>query len=277
MQGEPMSQEKISRRLTIPDIIRKKDKGEKIAALTAYDFIMAKILDEVGIDIILVGDSVGMVFAGDLNTLPVGMDEMVYHAKIVSRVVKHSLVIVDMPFMSYQISIEDALKNAGRFLKNTGVQGIKLEGGENVASIVEKLVGFGIPVMGHIGLVPQSIHRFGSYKLQGKDPKIAKQLKRDAKILENSGVFSIVLEKIPADLAGEITNSLAVPTIGIGAGPKCDGQILVTQDMLGMFEKFKPRFVRRYAEIGKQMREAFKSYLEEVKTEKFPGAGEYFE
>ena len=272
-----MSSENLIKRVTIPDIIDKKVKSEKIAALTAYDYLMAQILDEVGMDIILVGDSLGMVFAGYSTTIPITMDEMVYHSKIVNRVVKRSLVISDMPFMSYQVSVEEALRNAGRFLKEAEVQGVKLEGGENISEIVRKLVSFGIPVMGHIGLVPQSINRFGGYKLQGKDPKIAKQLKKDAKILEEAGAFSVVLEKIPATLAAEITTSISIPTIGIGAGPHCDGQILVSQDLLGMFEKFKPRFVRRYAELGKHMRSSFKSYIEDVKTGNFPGPDESFE
>jgi 3-methyl-2-oxobutanoate hydroxymethyltransferase len=272
-----MSSENLIKRVTIPDIINKKVKSEKIAALTAYDYLMAQILDEAGMDIILVGDSLGMVFAGYSTTIPITMDEMVYHSKIVNRVVKRSLVISDMPFMSYQVSVEEALRNAGRFLKEAEVQGVKLEGGENISEIVRKLVSFGIPVMGHIGLVPQSINRFGGYKLQGKDPKIAKQLKKDAKILEEAGAFSVVLEKIPATLAAEITTSISIPTIGIGAGPHCDGQILVSQDLLGMFEKFKPRFVRRYAELGKNMRSSFKSYIEDVKTGNFPGPDESFE
>jgi 3-methyl-2-oxobutanoate hydroxymethyltransferase len=272
-----MSSEKMVKKVTIPDIAERKKKNEKIAALTAYDYLMAQILDEAGMDIILVGDSLGMVFAGYSTTIPITMNEMIYHAKIVNRVVQKSLVIVDMPFMSYQVSVEEALRNAGRFLKEAEVQGVKLEGGENVAEIVAKLVSFGIPVMGHIGLVPQSINRFGGYKLQGKDPEIAMQLKRDAKILEEAGAFSIVLEKIPATLAAEITTSISIPTIGIGAGPHCDGQILVSQDLLGMFEKFRPRFVRRYAELGTQMRSAFKSYIDDVKAGSFPGRDEYFE
>ena len=272
-----MSDEKIQKKVTIPDIIDKKTKAEKISALTAYDYIMAQILDETGMDIILIGDSLAMVFAGYSTTLPITMDEMIYHAKIVNRVVHRSLVIADMPFMSYQISVEEALRNAGRFLKEAEVQGVKLEGGENIVEIVSKMVSFGIPVMGHIGLTPQSINRFGTYKLQGKDPKIAKQLKKDAKILEEAGAFSIVLEKITADLASEITDSVSIPTIGIGAGPYCDGQILVSYDLLGMFEKFRPRFVRRYAELGAQMRSAFKSYIDDIKTGNFPGPDESFE
>jgi len=272
-----MSSEKMIKKVTIPDIINKKKQSEKITALTAYDYLMAEILDDVGMDIILVGDSLGMVFAGYPTTIPITMDAMIYHAKIVNRVVQKSLVIVDMPFMSYQVSVEEALRNAGRFLKEAQVQGVKLEGGENIAEVVKELVIYGIPVMGHIGLVPQSINRFGGYKLQGKDPKIARQLKKDAKILEEAGAFSVVLEKIPASLAAEITASISIPTIGIGAGPHCDGQILVSQDLLGMFEKFKPRFVRRYAELGKEMRSAFQSYIKDVKAGSFPGPDESFE
>jgi 3-methyl-2-oxobutanoate hydroxymethyltransferase len=262
---------------TIPDILTMKKNGEKICALTAYDFLMAEILDNVGVDIILVGDSVSMVFAGHSTTLPVNMDEMLYHARIVGKAVRRSLVIVDMPFMSYQVSIEKGLENAGRFLKGANVQGVKIEGGENVENLTIKLVGAGIPVMGHIGLMPQSILRYGNYKIQGNDPQIAKQLKRDAKILEQSGAFSIVLEKIPSNLAEEITNSISIPTIGIGAGPHCDGQILVTHDLLGIFDKFKPRFVRRYAELGTIMREAFQNYKDDVKSGNFPAPGEYFD
>jgi 3-methyl-2-oxobutanoate hydroxymethyltransferase len=263
-------------KITIPDILTKKKNNEKIAALTAYDFLMAEMLDEAGIDIILIGDSVGMVVSGYSTTLPVTMDQMIYHAKIVSRVVKRALVVVDMPFLSYQTSIERGIENAGRFLKETESQAVKLEGGETVVDLVRRLVSNGIPVMGHIGLVPQSIHRFGSYKLQGKDPKIAKQLRRDAKLLEEAGVFSIVLEKIPAILSKEISESVSIPTIGIGAGPFCDGQILVSHDLLGIYDKFKPRFVRRYANLAKDMRKAFRSYLKDVRSGSFPSEEEYF-
>lgn len=263
-------------KITIPQILSRKGKNEKITALTAYDFLMAEMLDEAGIDIILVGDSVGMVIAGYTTTLPVGMEEMIYHAKIVGKAIKRSLFVVDMPFLSYQISIERGIENAGRFLKETDAQAVKLEGGERVAELVHKLVNYGIPVMGHIGLVPQSIHRFGSYKLQGKDPKIARQLKKDAKCLEEAGAFSIVLEKIPGTLAKEITESISIPSIGIGAGPFCDGQILVSHDMLGIYDKFKPRFVRQYAELGKEMRKAFKNYIKDVRSGNFPSSDEYF-
>ena len=262
--------------LTIPEIISYKQQGEKISALTAYDYLMAEMLDEAGIDIILVGDSAGMVVAGYPTTLAIGMEEMIYHAKIVSRAVKHAVVVADMPFMSYQASLEKGIENAGRFLKETEVQAVKIEGGEAVAELIHKLVNFGIPVMGHLGLIPQSIHKFGNYSLRGKEPQAADQIKKDAQVLEEAGVFSIVLEKIPSRLAEEITRSVNIPTIGIGAGPHCDGQILVSHDMLGIFDKFKPRFVRRYAELGKEMRRAFAEYVHDVKNGKFPLKEESF-
>lgn len=276
MRSDLMSTNIEMEKITIPDILTRKKNNEKIAALTAYDFLMAEMLDEAGIDIILIGDSVGMVISGYSTTLPVTMDQMIYHAKIVSNAVKRALVVVDMPFLSYQTSIEKGIENAGRFLKETESQAVKLEGGEAVVDLVRKMVNYGIPVMGHIGLIPQSIHRFGSYKLQGKDPKIARQLRRDAKLLEEAGVFSIVLEKIPAILAKEISESVSIPTIGIGAGPFCDGQILVSHDLLGIYDKFKPRFVRRYANLARDMRKAFRNYLKDVRSGNFPSEEEYF-
>jgi 3-methyl-2-oxobutanoate hydroxymethyltransferase len=276
MRSNLMSTNVEMEKITIPDILTKKKNNEKIAALTAYDFLMAEMLDEAGIDIVLIGDSVGMVISGYSTTLPVTMDQMIYHAKIVSNAVKRALVVVDMPFLSYQTSIEKGIENAGRFLKETESQAVKLEGGETVVDLVRKMVNYGIPVMGHIGLVPQSIHRFGSYKLQGKDPKIARQLRRDAKLLEEAGVFSMVLEKIPAILAKEISESISIPTIGIGAGPFCDGQILVSHDLLGIYDKFQPRFVRRYANLAKDMRKAFRNYLKDVRSGNFPSEDEYF-
>ncbi len=276
MRSNLMSTNVEMEKITIPDILKKKKNNEKIAALTAYDFLMAEMLDEAGIDIVLIGDSVGMVISGYSTTLPVTMDQMIYHAKIVSNAVKRALVVVDMPFLSYQTSIEKGIENAGRFLKETESQAVKLEGGEAVVDLVRKMVNYGIPVMGHIGLVPQSIHRFGSYKLQGKDPKIARQLRRDAKLLEEAGVFSMVLEKIPATLAKEISESISIPTIGIGAGPFCDGQILVSHDLLGIYDKFQPRFVRRYANLAKDMRKAFRNYLKDVRSGNFPSEDEYF-
>ena len=271
-----MSTQSEIKKITIPDIIALKEKGKRITALTAYDFLMAGMLDEAGIDIILVGDSLGMVVAGHPNTLPVSMDQMIYHTTIVSRAVKHALVVGDMPFMSYQASVEQGIENAGRFLQEAGAEAVKIEGGRIVLPLVKKLVQLGIPVMGHLGLLPQSIHKYGSYKLQGKDPEGAQQLKEDAIMLQNAGCFSIVLEKIPADLAREVSQSLHIPTIGIGAGQHCDGQILVSYDMLGIFDQFKPRFVRRYANLASQMREAFRNYIKDVHAGKFPTDDESF-
>jgi 3-methyl-2-oxobutanoate hydroxymethyltransferase len=253
-----------------------KSKQEKIAVLTAYDSPMAEMLDTCGIDIILVGDSAGMVFAGYDKTLPVTMEMMVYHTQAVTRGVKRALVVADMPFMSYQTSIESAVKNAGRFLQEAGAEAVKLEGGEPVADTIARLVSLGIPVMGHLGLTPQSINQFGSYRLIGTDKTSSQQLINNALLLQEAGVFSIVLEKIPAKLAQQISQKLTVPTIGIGAGPHCDGQVLVTHDMLGIFDKFRPKFVRRYAEIGQTMRTAFREYLNDVKTERFPSNDESY-
>ncbi len=271
-----MSAESEIKKITVPDILDLKKKNQKITALTAYDYLMAEMLDQAGIDIILVGDSLGMVIAGYPNTLPVSMDQMIYHTGIVSRAVKRALLVGDMPFLSYQASLEQGIENAGRFLKEGRAEAVKIEGGEVMIPLIEKLVQIGIPVMGHLGLLPQSIHKYGSYKLQGKEPAVARQLKDDAKRLQEAGVFSIVLEKIPADLASEITRSVSVPTIGIGAGPHCDGQILVSHDMLGIYDRFKPRFVRRYANLAQQMREAFQKYLQDVRGGKFPSDEESF-
>ncbi|MCD4693266.1 MAG: 3-methyl-2-oxobutanoate hydroxymethyltransferase [Calditrichales bacterium] len=271
-----MSINKNVKKITVPEIVNMKKQGEKITALTAYDVLMAQILDDSGIDIILVGDSAGMVMSGYENTLAVTMEEMLFYCKSVRRGVKRALLIADMPFLSYQTSIEEAIKNAGRFLQEAGMEAVKIEGGKAVKDIVKKLVGFGVPVMGHIGLTPQSIHQFGGYGLRGKDDQIAKQLLEDAFILQEAGAFSIVLEKIPSALAKEITNTLDIPTIGIGAGKDCDGQILVSHDMLGLYEKFKPKFVRHYAELGKSMREAFNNYINDVKNTKFPSEDESY-
>jgi 3-methyl-2-oxobutanoate hydroxymethyltransferase len=247
-----------------------KNTGEKIAMLTAYDYLVAKILDQVGIDIILVGDSLANVVQGHETTLPVTVDDMIYHAKAVKRAVKNALIVVDMPFMSYQTSVDDAVRNCGRVMKEVGVGAVKLEGGAYIADIVKHLVKIGIPVMGHLGLTPQSINKFGTYEVRAQDKTEADELLVDAKVLAEAGVFSIVLEKIPSELAQEVTESIKVPTIGIGAGPHCDGQVLVVYDMLGMTEEFKPRFVRRYAELASSMREAFRKYMHDVKGEQFP-------
>jgi 3-methyl-2-oxobutanoate hydroxymethyltransferase len=266
-----MSTEGKMNKITTAALKEMKKKGEKVSMLTAYDFPTAAIMDNAGIDLILIGDSVGMVVLGYESTLPVTMDEMIHHTKMVSRAVKRAMVIGDMPFMSYQASIEEGLRNAGRFMKEAGAHAVKLEGGREVAELTRKLVSAGIPVMGHIGLTPQSVHQLGGYKVQGKGDAAAKRLIEDARILEEAGAFSIVLECIPAALGKEITESLDMITIGIGGGVHCDGQVLVVNDMLGTFERFTPKFVKKYATLSKQMDEAFRKYIEEVKTGVFPG------
>jgi len=271
-----MSTHQGRKKVTVPEIIAMKERQEKIAALTAYDYLTGEMLDEAGMDIILVGDSAGMVIAGHETTLPITMDEMIFITRNVRRGVKNSLLVADMPFLSYQTSVSDGIRNAGRFLKEAQAEAVKVEGGKAVVELVDKLVGYGIPVMGHLGLTPQSINKFGAYKLQGADPQTAGILKNDAKLLEQAGAFSIVLEKVPATLAKEISQSLKIPTIGIGAGPDCDGQVLVSHDMLGIFDKFQPKFVRRYAEIGTTMRNAFAKYVTDVKKNEFPSLDESF-
>lgn len=247
-----------------------KQKGVKISVLTAYDFIMAKLLDEAGIDMILVGDSLSNVFQGNDTTLPVTMDEMIYHAKAVTKAVKRAMVVVDMPFMSYQLSVNEAFKNAGRIMKETPAGAVKIEGGKRVSEAVRKITENGIPVVGHIGLTPQSIRQFGTYKERGKDEKEAAELLDDAKTLEDAGVFALVIEKIPAALAKKITESLTIPTIGIGAGMHCDGQVLVTPDMLGLNVDFNPRFLRHYSKLAEEVDQAVKKYIKDVKNKKFP-------
>jgi 3-methyl-2-oxobutanoate hydroxymethyltransferase len=262
--------------VTTKAVMTMKSTGEKIAMLTAYDYVMARLLDEVGIDIILVGDSLGNVFQGHDTTLPVTVEDMIYHAKAVRRAVRNALIVVDMPFMSYQTSVDDAVRNCGRVMKEVGVGAVKLEGGEYIAEIVRHLVRVGIPVMGHLGLMPQAINKYGTYEVRAREKGEAAELLRDAKALAEAGVFSVVLEKIPAALARRVTGSIPVPTIGIGAGPHCDGQVLVVYDMLGLMEEFKPRFVRRYAELAAQMRGAFTTYIADVKGKKFPGMKESY-
>lgn len=262
--------------ITAETIIQMKKRKEKIVCLTAYDYPTAKILDEAGIEIILVGDSAANVVAGEKNTLPITLSDMLYHTKIVARAVKNALVIADMPFLSYQCSTDETVKNAGSFLK-VGAAGVKLEGAGPILKMIERLVRTGIPVMGHLGLTPQSIHKFGGYKLRGETKKEAEEIIKDAKRLESAGCFSIVLEKVPMKLAKKITKMLKIPTIGIGAGPYCDGQILVLHDMLGLYEEFKPKFVKRYAEIGKEIGRAVKDYISEVKSGTFPDQEHSFE
>jgi 3-methyl-2-oxobutanoate hydroxymethyltransferase len=258
------------KKITTSDLIEMKKKGEKITMLTAYDCLMASQLDECGIDLILVGDSVGNVLLGYENTIPVSMNEMIHHCKAVRRGVERAMVIGDMPFMSYQASAAEAVRNAGRFLKEAGVEAVKLEGGREVFLIIKRIVDSGIPVMGHLGFTPQSVYKFGGYGVRGKDEAQAKKMIEDAIGLEEAGAFSIVLEKIPAGLAKKITRKVNIPTIGIGAGVDCNGQVLVTHDMLGCFEKFKPKFSKRYAELGKEMKKCYMKYIEEVKNKKFP-------
>lgn len=264
------------RKVTTKTFMLMKQKGVKITALTAYDFITAQILDKAGIDLLLVGDSLGNVFQGNETTLPVTMDEMIYHTKAVTKGVQRAMVITDMPFMSYQLSVDEAFRNAGRIMKETASGGVKIEGGERVAEAIRKISEAGIPVMGHIGLTPQSIHQFGSYRERGTDDEEAAELKRDALILEQAGAFSIVLEKIPAQLAKEISESIKIPTIGIGAGVFCDGQILVTPDMLGLNNEFHPRFVRHFANLADDMDTAIRQYISVVKERDFPNENESY-
>jgi 3-methyl-2-oxobutanoate hydroxymethyltransferase len=256
-------------KITVPLLLEKKRKKEKITMLTAYDFSTALILDRAGIDVLLVGDSVGPIFSGYENTLPVTVEEIIYHTKAVARARKNALLVADMPFLSYQCSLEDAVKNCGLMLK-VGAEAVKLEGGREIADLVRKLTLSGIPVMGHIGLTPQSIHSMGGYKVQGKTEESRKRLISSAQALEEAGVFSIVLECVPEDLAKEITENISIPTIGIGAGRYCDGQVLVINDILGLFEGFRPKFVKKYADLGPVVEKAVKDFIEEVKTGKFP-------
>ncbi len=255
--------------VTVPKIKAMKGK-EKISMITAYDYTSARIADEAGIDIILVGDSLAMVMQGKSSTIPVTLDEMIYHAKMVRQGVKNALIVVDMPFMSYQADYAEAVRNAGRILKETGCDAVKLEGGREFVPTINSIVAAGIPVMGHLGLTPQSINIFGSYKARGKEEKEAQKIKEDAKYLEEAGVFSIVLESVPKQLAKEITESVNVPTIGIGAGVHTDGQVLVYHDMLGLFDDFKPKFVKRYAHLKKEAVQAIQTYIKEVKNGEFP-------
>ena len=264
------------KKITVPDLIEMKRLGKKIVALTAYDYTLGAILDDAGIDLILVGDSCAMVVSGYESTIPITLDEMIYHTASVNRGVKYAVLAADMPFLSFQVNPDQAVQNAGRFFKEGGVEAVKVEGGEEIAETVRRIVDAGMPVMGHLGLTPQSIRKFGGYKLQGSTKKSANKMVNDAVALEQAGVFSIVLEKIPSSVAKSITNAVKIPTIGIGAGVYCDGQILVTHDILGLFEKFKPKFARRYAELGKIIREACIQYAADIRSEKFPNQNESY-
>ena len=258
--------------ITVPAIAKRKNSGKKITALTAYDYSFAKLLDSTSIDILLVGDSLGMVSQGHINTLSVTLEDIVYHTRCVNQGVERALVVADMPFMSYQVSAEQAVTNAGILIQQGGAAAVKLEGGERIINQVNAILKAGIPVMGHIGLTPQSVHQFGGYKVQGKNFLDSKQIKQDAKDLQKAGVFSLVLEGIPEELAKEITNDLKIPTIGIGAGSNCDGQILVTHDLLGLNPDFAPKFVKRYAHLSDVIQNAVIDFISEVQSEKFPGS-----
>ena len=264
------------RKVTTNRLKEMKEAGVPIAALTAYDYSMAELVDAAGIDVILVGDSVSTVMQGLETTVTVTMDHMVYHTTLVRRGVERALVVADLPFMSYQVNSDEALRNAGRMVKEAGAEAVKLEGGRVVADTVRRIVDVGIPVMGHLGLTPQSIHKFGTYQVRAQEEEEAEELRRDAKLLEEAGVFSIVLEKVPAELAAEVTASVSVPVIGIGAGGSCDGQILVSHDMLGICTRFNPRFVRRYANIGDEMQKAFEHYAQDVRSRGFPDESESY-
>lgn len=257
-------------KITTAVIRERKIKGVRITMLTAYDYATAIVLDNAGVDITLVGDSLGMVVLGYESTLPVTMEEMLHHTKAVSRGTKRALLVADMPFLSYQVSDAEAMVNAGRFLKEAGAHGVKLEGGREVAGLIRKMTSAGIPVMAHLGLTPQSVLQFGGYKIQGKEDAAAKIIMEDARMIEDAGAFSVVLECVPSPLAAKITKALSIPTIGIGAGIDCDGQVLVINDMLGMFERFTPKFVKKYCNLNAQMKDAVRQYIDEVKSGKFP-------
>jgi 3-methyl-2-oxobutanoate hydroxymethyltransferase len=260
------------KKVTIPTLQAKKQRGEPITMLTAYDYPTAMIMDEVGIDAILVGDSLGMVVLGYETTLPVTMDEMLHHCRAVARGAHYALRIGDMPFMSYQVSVEEAVRNAGRFLQEGGMDAVKLEGGRERSEAIRAIVSAGIPVMGHLGLTPQSVHQLGGFRAQGKDHIAARRIYEDAMLLQDLGCFALVLESIPARLAALISSRLDIPTIGIGAGNGCDGQVLVTHDLLGLFNRFTPKFVRKYANLYEEIKRAFAAFVAEVEARTFPAS-----
>ncbi len=260
-----------NKRITTAAIRQKKSAGEVITMLTAYDAAFARLLDEAGVDMLLVGDSLGNTMLGYDSTLPVTMEEILHHTRAVCRGASHALIVADMPFMSYQISVEDALRNAGRILKETAAQAVKLEGGKEVTATVKAMTSAGIPVVGHLGLTPQSVHQLGGFKVQGKDVAAAQQLIDDARGLEAAGAFAVVLECVPAPLAAKVTQALSIPTIGIGAGNGCDGQVLVIHDILGLLPGFKPKFVKPYRALHTEITAAVQEYIDEVKNRQFPG------
>ncbi len=253
-------------KITVTSLLKMKQEGKKIVMLTSYDYLYAKIADEAGVDVLLIGDSLAMVVQGKENTLPVTMDEMVSHTEMVARAAKRAMVVGDMPFMSYQASVEEAIRNAGRFLKEGGASSVKLEGGVQVSKLIKALTAVDIPVMAHIGLTPQSIHKLGGFKVQRDEDRLI----NDALTVEDAGAYSVVLECIPAETSHKITERLTIPTIGIGAGSGCDGQVLVIHDVLGLFERFVPKFVKQYAQLGKKTRKAISQYVKEVQEGTFP-------
>ncbi|HVS08804.1 MAG TPA: 3-methyl-2-oxobutanoate hydroxymethyltransferase [Planctomycetota bacterium] len=276
MADEHRPSPRAPRKVTTRSLRQMKEQGQVISALTAYDFLMAQLLDQAGVDVILVGDSAGMVIQGLETTVGVTLEQMLYHAAVVARGVSRALVVADMPFMSYQVNPDEALRNAGRMIKESSVEAVKLEGGAAICPTIRRIVDVGIPVMGHLGLTPQSIHKFGTYQVRAREPEEADEVRRDALALEEAGAFAIVIEKVPAALAAEVSRSVKVPVIGIGAGPGCDGQILVTHDMLGIYTRFHPRFVRRYAELGREMKSAFEHFVRDVKGREFPSKEESY-
>jgi len=257
--------------VTTRGLLEMKEKGERIVALTCYDALFARLLDASGVDILLGGDALNPVLAVAPSTLSATLDQMIYHTKMVRRGTERAMVVCDMPFLSYQISPEDALRNCGRAMKETGCNAVKIEGGQPMAATVRRLVAIGIPVMGHLGLTPQSVHALGGYRVQGRDDAEAGRLKADATALQDAGAFSVVLELVPAPLASQITKSLAIPTIGIGAGPACDGQVLVLHDMLGLNDQFSAKFVKKYAALAEDVREAARVFAAEVREGRYPG------
>lgn len=265
-----------TRAVTTHRLAEMKSAGQKIAMLTAYDYTMARLVDESGVDVILVGDSAANVMAGHESTVPITIEHMIYHTQCVIAGVKRALVVSDLPFMSYQLSSKQALQTAGRMMKEAGSHAVKVEGGQQMVGSIRRIVQAGIPVMGHLGLTPQSIYQFGSYKVRAREASEAQQLRDDALRIQDAGAFALVLEKIPADLAQEVSASLEIPTIGIGAGGDCDGQVLVLHDMLGMNEGFEPRFLRRFAEVGQAIREGVSSYTAAVKSGDFPNESESY-
>jgi 3-methyl-2-oxobutanoate hydroxymethyltransferase len=264
------------KRVTTHQLQEMKNRGEKISMLTAYDFSIAKILDGAGVDVLLVGDSASNVIAGHETTLPITLDQMIYHASSVIRGVKRALVVVDLPFGSYQGNSSEALRSAIRIMKESGAHAIKMEGGVEIKESVLRILSAGVPVMGHLGLTPQSIYKFGTYAVRAKEDVEAKKLMQDAKVLQECGCFALVLEKIPAKLAQKVSKTIPIPIIGIGAGPHVDGQVLVTHDMLGITTEFKPRFLRRYADLSSIMNKAVKNYIKDVKDKDFPNKEELY-